>query len=117
MHSNMLFVLGISLLAVLARPIEAKGLETWIEKYIENHNANPIYNAAHELNPCEKGLQGVHFNRDDFTYIAVAKAATREIHNQLCQRLGAKEALHLKGWQLMKVFPDRQGLKGHTTFV
>jgi len=93
MHSNMLFVLGISLLAVLARPIEAKGLETWIEKYIENHNANPIYNAAHELNPCEKGLQGVHFNRDDFTYIAVAKAATREIHNQLCQRSLASKGL------------------------
>ena len=82
MRSNVLFVLGISLLGVLARPIEGKGqgLETWIEKYIENHNA------AHKLNSCEKGLQGVHFNRDDFTYIAVAKAATREIHNQLCQR-------------------------------
>jgi hypothetical protein len=86
---------------------EGGGLENWIGKYIENHIANPIYNAAHELNSCEKGLRDVHFNRDDFTYIAVAKAATREIHNQLCQRSLASKGL---------VIDEMSGLSGQAGF-
>jgi hypothetical protein len=73
--------------------VAAAGLENWIEKYVENHIANPIYNAAHKLNSCERGLRDIHFSREDFTYIAVAKAATREIHNQLCQRNLASEGV------------------------